>query len=274
MGKFDGLLFVTDLDGTLVKDDKTISKKNIEAIEYFKKEGGIFTFLTGRLPHGARRVYEWIKPNAPCGCINGGGIYDYESEKFLWSVELPKSVLELVEYVDVNLPSVGIEVNLHDKIYFCKKNASTETHRTNENYPDLTCHYRDVKEPIGKILFADREEKNIEKLMKMLDEHPSSAEFDYIRSHEEYYEILPKGVSKGGLVVKLAELLNIAIKNTIAAGDNNNDISMFESAGIGIAVANASEAAKQAADYVTVSNEEDAIARIIEDIESGKYTIA
>ncbi len=274
MGKFDGLLFVTDLDGTLVKDDKTISKKNIEAIEYFKKEGGIFTFLTGRLPHGAIRVYEWIKPNAPCGCINGGGIYDYKTNKFLWSVELPKSALELVEYVDVNLPSVGIEVNLHDKIYFCKKNASTERHRNNEGYPDLSCHYRDVKEPIAKILFAEEKEETITRLMEMLRKHPSSGEFDFIRSHEEYYEILPKGVSKGRLVEKLAELLNIDIKNTIAAGDNNNDISMFESAGIGIAVLNASEAAKQAADYVTVSNEEDAIARIIEDIERGKYPIA
>lgn len=270
MGKFDGLLFVTDLDGTLVKDDKTISKKNIEAIEYFKREGGTFTFLTGRLPGGAQRVYEWIKPNAPCGCINGGGIYDYEAREFLWSVELDRAALELVEYVDANIPSMGIEVNLHEKIYFCKKNASTENHRKNENYPDLSCHYRDVEEPIAKILFADEDEENILKLMKMLAEHPVSAQFDFIRSHKEYYEILPKGVSKGKLVTKLAEILGIDIKKTIAAGDNDNDITMLKAAGIGVAVANASDAAKAAADYVTVSNEEDAIAKIIEDIESGE----
>ena len=51
MGKFDGILICTDLDGTLYKNDKTISEKNKAAIEYFKREGGSFTFVTGRLPY-------------------------------------------------------------------------------------------------------------------------------------------------------------------------------------------------------------------------------
>lgn len=273
MNKFEGLLFVTDLDGTLIGSDGNISKENLDAIEYFKSEGGIFTFLTGRLPFGARRVYDIVKPNAPCGCINGGGIYDYEKEVFLWSAELPKSALDLVEYVDVNLPAMGIEVNLHEKIYFCKKNASTENHRLTENFPDLSCHYRDVKERIAKILFADENEENILKLIEMLENHPKSGDYDFIRSHKEYYEILPKGVSKGDLVVRMAKILGIDAKKTIAAGDNDNDISMLESAHVGVAVANASESAKKAADYITVSNEESAIAKIIDDIENGKIDI-
>ncbi len=270
MKKFEGLLFVTDLDGTLIGNDGTISKENLDAIEYFKAEGGIFSFITGRLPFGARRIYDIVKPNAPCGCINGGGIYDYEKKEFLWSAELPKSALDLAEYVDINLPPMGIEVNLHEKIYFCKKNASTENHRLTENFPDLSCHYRDVKEPIAKILFADDNEENIITLMKMLEHHPRAWEFDFIRSHREYYEILPKGISKGKLVIRLAEILGIDAKKTIAAGDNDNDISMLECAHVGIAVSNASDGAKKAADYVTVSNEESAIAKIINDIETGK----
>ncbi len=273
MKKFEGLLFVTDLDGTLLRDDRTISEENLSAVEYFKSEGGIFTFLTGRLPSGARSIYDIVKPNAPCGCINGGGIYDYEAERFLWSAELPKTALDLVEYIDVNLPPMGIEVNLHEKIYFCKKNASTEGHRLAENFPDLTCHYRDVKEPIAKILFADKNEENILTLAEMLTKHQLSENFDFIRSHKEYYEILPKGVSKGDLVLRLAGLLKIDASKTIAAGDNDNDTSMIKSARVGIAVANASESAKKAADYVTVSNEDNAIAKIIEDIENGKYEI-
>lgn len=76
MGKFDGTLFCTDLDGTLLNSKKDISRENREAIEYFKSEGGLFTFVTGRMPYTSMEMYEMVRPNAPFGCINGGGIYD------------------------------------------------------------------------------------------------------------------------------------------------------------------------------------------------------
>ena len=78
MKSFEGILICTDLDGTILRDDKTVSEENREAIEYFKSEGGYFTFITGRMPYFAKDIYEMIKPNAPIGCINGGGIYDFE----------------------------------------------------------------------------------------------------------------------------------------------------------------------------------------------------
>ena len=83
MGKFDGYLLGTDLDGTLLRKDKTISDENKAAIEYFKSEGGIFTFFTGRLPIGARPVLEQITPNGYVGCANGAGIFDAKTEKLL-----------------------------------------------------------------------------------------------------------------------------------------------------------------------------------------------
>ena len=60
MGKFDGILICTDLDGTLLRKDKSVSKENIEAIEYFKKEGGLFTFVTGRMPYTSKIIYEKV----------------------------------------------------------------------------------------------------------------------------------------------------------------------------------------------------------------------
>ena len=82
--KFEGMLFCTDLDGTLYNDEKTVSKQNLDAIEYFKSEGGLSTFITGRAPASAKEIYNAIKPNAPFGCFNGAGIYDGRADKYLW----------------------------------------------------------------------------------------------------------------------------------------------------------------------------------------------
>ena len=69
MGKFDGYLICTDLDGTLLRKDKSVSKENLEAIEYFKNEGGKFTFITGRMPFYAGDISNLIKPNTPIVCM-------------------------------------------------------------------------------------------------------------------------------------------------------------------------------------------------------------
>ena len=267
MGKFDGVLFVTDLDGTLLRDDKSVSEENLRAIEHFKAEGGLFAFVTGRVPQGALPVYEQVAPNAPCGCSNGGCIYDFRTREVLWSRELSSVVLRIVEDVDRLFPTVGIELCLFDRIYFCKKNASTERHRRNECFPDLSCDYREVREPLGKILFAEESEDTLLQLSDFLTAHPMAGEFSFIRSDKEYYEILPKGAGKGDLIPRMAALLGIKPERVIAVGDNDNDVSMLQAAGVGIAVSNACEAARAAADHITVSNEEHAIARIVADLE-------
>ena len=270
MGKFDGILICTDLDGTLLRNDKTISRENSEAIEYFKREGGYFTFVTGRMYFTARSLYEMVKPNAPIGCINGGGIYDYEREKYLWSITLPESAKELVGAVYDALPSVGIQMNALDTIYFCRDNEAMHHFRKRTGATFLRGDYRTVDVPVGKVVFCDEDENNILKIAEVLNNHPRTAEFDYIRSEKTLYEILPKGSSKGNLLPRLAEILGVDMAKTIAVGDYNNDVSMIEAAGVGIAVANAVEAAKAAADIVTVSNEEHAIAKIIKMIDRGE----
>ena len=65
MGRFDGVLFCTDLDGTVLTSEKTVSKENHDAIEYFKSEGGYFTFITGRMPCTSAKICEMLNPNAP-----------------------------------------------------------------------------------------------------------------------------------------------------------------------------------------------------------------
>lgn len=273
MRKFDGILICTDLDGTLLKNDKTISKENIEAIEYFKREGGYFTFVTGRMPNFVDDIVQLVKPNAPIGCVNGGGLYDYRSKKYLWKSVMPDSILEMIKCIDEKFSDVGIQVCTFEKSYFSKDNISMQRFRKVTHAKNYVCHYTAIKEPIAKIIFGSENCEEIRMIEKELKSQPSANEFDFIRSEKTLYEILPKGIGKGTSIKNLCHHLNIDIKETIAIGDYNNDISMFKVAGIGIAVSNACDEALAEADYITVSNEEHAIAKVIFDLESGKYNI-
>ena len=271
MGKFDGILFCTDLDGTLVNSKGEISEENIRAIEYFKSEGGMFTFVTGRMPFYARRFYDIIKPNAPIGCVNGGGLYDYAAEKYIWTSVMPEGVTTLIKLIDDKFDNVGIQVNTFYKTYFCKENDVMENFRKGTGLENLVCRYDKVSEPIAKIIFGSNDNEEILEIERTLKAHPLADNFDFIRSERKLYEILPKGVCKGVSITKLSEKLGIDINKTIAIGDYNNDISMFRAAKVGIAVANACPDALAAADYVTVSNDEHAIARVIYDLSEGKF---
>ena len=273
MGKFDGILICTDLDGTLYKNDKIISSENRAAIDYFKSEGGYFTFITGRMPYYSKDAYDSVIPNVPYGCINGGGVYDGAQNKYVWTCEIPRYVLELVECVDERFKNVGIQTCCFDKTYFAESNRFTERFRKRTNLPNFVKHYRDVTEPIAKMIFCVENEEDIFGIEQTLRDHPMAEDFTFIRSEKTLFEILPKGVTKGLALRKLTDYLNIPMEKTIAIGDYDNDVGMLTEAGIGIAVSNASIAARDAADYITVSNEEHAIAKVIFDLEKGKFGI-
>lgn len=273
MGKFDGLLICTDLDGTLLRADKTISAENIAAIEYFKAEGGYFTFITGRMPYFVGDMPEQAGINAPFGCVNGGGLYDPVAKAYVWTMPIRQDVLELVEYVDENMTDIGIQLNCFDKLYFARENETMWWFRKLTGVPNVTCDYHGFSEPMAKIVFGDIREEQLMQVKSLLEAHPRYDDFDYIRSEKSLYEILPKGSSKAAVLPMLCQHLGVDMAHTIAFGDYDNDISMLKAAGLGIAVANATEGAKAAADIITVSNEEHAIAKVIADIENGVIKI-
>ena len=270
--KFEGMLFCTDLDGTLFDSNKAVSKENLDAIEYFKSEGGLFTFVTGREPSTTGEIYSLVKPNAPFGCLNGAGIYDMPNNRYTFSMKLPQDFIELVRCVDKEMPDMGIQLNTEKHIYFNKDNAAMVFFRKITGVPNLYCHYNDVKEAVLKVVFAHMEPAQIEALERLLKSHPLAENFDFIRSELRLFEILPKGASKGFLLEKLAEQLGIERHKTVAVGDYNNDVSMIKAAGIGFAVDNAVPEAKAVADYITVSNNDSAIAVIIEGLDKGIFS--
>ena len=271
MGKFEGMLFCTDLDGTLFSDRRVASERNLEAIEYFKSEGGYFTFITGRVPITAGAICRLIKPNAPYGCFNGGAIYDPFEEKYLWSRVMPDCMPELVRTVDEQLPEVGIQLNTERRIYICKDSPAMAGFRAIPGVSLFSCPYEEISEPVLKVVLAHRENEVILALQKLLQSHPRANEVDFIRSEHHLYEILPKGVSKGQALLKMADLLGVSHERTVVVGDYNNDISMVQAAGVGFAVANAVPELKAVADHVTVSNNEDAVAVIIDQLDRGMY---
>ena len=263
MGKFDGYLLVTDLDGTLLRDDKSVSEENLRAIQEFQREGGLFSFVTGRIPRGARVVVDTVGPNAPCGHGNGGCIYDHRERRLLWGRTLPPEAKDIAAHVLSQFPSLGIILCTTDDSYFHARNEATAKYCRDEGYAHVERDMATVTEPILKMMFVHADEGVLRSVMAFLEAYPPARDYSFIRSDEMYYEMLPRGACKGDLIPILAELTGVPVERIVAVGDNDNDASMLRAAGRGLAVANASEAAKAAADEITVSNREHALAAII-----------
>lgn len=268
--KFDGILFCSDLDDTLLTTgDKILTAENRKAIEYFISEGGCFTFATGRTPVGARSVLDIITLNVPMICFNGGTIYDFNKDEILWGKYLDRSALKVIEYVEENFPDIGVEVCTDNNLYFCKENRIAEMHRLHENLPHTSLDYHNIFAAWKKIIFLSEEDRMAD-LKKGIAQSPYAQQFHFVQSSPNYYELLPKGISKGAALLELAGILGMDKKKTIGIGDNHNDLELIKMAGIGIAVANAVPEAREAADFVTVDNDSNAIAAVISSLELGR----
>lgn len=272
MGKFDGILICADLDDTLLTDDKKVSEENKKSIEYFKREGGLFTFATGRVPMGMKPILAQIEPNAPVLCYNGAGIYDIKRQKLLWSLYLGDEMKDLCDFVNKGFASAGIEICTDEKVYFIKENNITRHHQEMENFPDNNASLEDVTEPVKKILFMVESEE-IEELKDFIQKSPYADKFTFMQSSPWYYEALPLNADKGTALCELGKILNIPREHIVAMGDNENDIPLVKKAGVGIAVLNAVDGVKDAADYITVDNNSDAVAAVIRGINDEKIVL-
>ena len=268
MGKFDGILLCSDMDDTLLTTDKKISEENKSAIEYFMSEGGYFAFATGRVPMGARLGLAYIVPNTPIVCYNGAGIYDFRSERLLWLRSLDKGASAVAELVEKNMPQAAIEVCTDDKVYCCRTNWIIRRQFEIEQFEDTYSDFRDIPEEWVKAIFMVESEE-IPELRELIGKSEFADRYNFIQSSPHYYEMLPKGASKGDAMLELAKLLGISPEHTIGVGDNENDLTMVSMAGIGVAVANAIPEVRSAADYITVDNDHSAIKAVIEGVEKG-----
>ncbi len=269
--KFDGILLVSDMDGTLLNEEKIISKENLDAIRYFRENGGKFTVASGRIYQSLESYFDEIEPDIPVISHNGGIIKNPLTNRVLYAKLLSGNYKEIAKEIHKNYPWLGIEAFTPDEILFFTDNPYVRKHINDEKiFPDnqIKWHSLDEETPEWcKILMAAETEET-----DMLENNipPLYPEYSFVRSEEHYFELLPHGVHKGSALTELLQILNISPEKCYAVGDNMNDKEMLETAGVGIAVNNANQGLKEVADVVLpVTCEQHAIKSVIEMLDKG-----
>ena len=261
---FSGYTLISDLDGTLLDDEKNISKKNLEAIEYFKEKGGKFTVATGRASNRVGMYKEILKPDIPGIFSNGSSIAGFDDGKIYWQGYIDNSVIEIVKDLDISFPEFGLEIFANNSNYFIHINKYIEWQMKTEGFYDNRCCIEEVKMPWQKILIAT--DKNIIDILNdRYSEYKDRVEFT--RSDEYYYEIIGKDLNKGTALYKLKEFADIDLDKMICIGDNLNDVQLIKNASLGVAVANACDAVKNNADIIVTDNNNSAIYDLIDKLD-------
>lgn len=259
MGKFDGYLMLSDIDGTLTDSHGRISEENAQAIKYFQSEGGLFTVASGRFPDFIDGFSSAVEPNTYIIGINGTVIYDQWNKKDLVTRTFDGAFMEMMRDAIDNNPEIhNVYVShRHDNIYF-PKDKFGEIEKTLASY-DYEWY---------RVLF-EQHSSLTDKVVAWLNEKYGDA-YSINCSWSCGIEIHAKNSGKGCMLDELAKIVypRGEKRKTIAVGDYGNDVTMLEAADYGYAVANAAENAKKAANRHTVSNNESPIARIIEELEA------
>lgn len=257
--KYKGYMIITDLDGTLLSDEKTVAEEDSEAIIEFTRGGGTFAIATGRSFDAGMRYINLLGVTAPCILFNGGMIYDSASHKILAEEHLhPDAKQILIDMLDA-FPKAAAEVLVGKKIYIVRSNEYELEHMRLLGVDYEECSIDEVPDGWIKILFATNSEMIVD--MQNFTAERGYDTVDFVPSSDHYYEMLPKNVSKGSALKKIREIVgNIKI---IAAGDYNNDIEMLSEADISVAVGNAQPEVKNSSDIVLESTNNDGIVKEI-----------
>lgn len=263
------LLFV-DLDGTLLNDAKQITTGNQQALEQLLARGHSVIIATGRPLRSAIKQAHTLGLDQP-GCFliayNGALIYDCTTKQPIFSETLShENVMRIFDYA--NTQGVHIQTYDDDDVLVepcCDDDAVRRYCALIEmNYRVISDIHIDLEKPPVKCLAIDfKEQTKLLQIQHWIQEQMSS-EIDCFFSCPYYLEIVPRGINKGKAVHMLSHLMQVPIAHTVAVGDAANDIPMIEAAGVGVAMANASNAVKEASDDITKNdNNHDGIAQVI-----------
>ena len=262
MGKFDGLLLVSDFDDTLYTAHRRLPPRNAAALDYWTREGGLFTVATGRA-HRTFAPYVRLAPiNAPVVLSNGSAIYDFQRDEMLVQTLLDPRAPEDFSALMETIPSLGLEAYHGEDIYVFRPNAVTDAHmaKVGTDYEERSIP--DMPRPWTKAI-VQQEYGELLRARAWLEEHCPDR-YEAVFSNRFYLEITRRGCNKGGMVRQLLELLHIPQENLYCVGDNQNDIPMLALSAIPFAPANCAQEVRDWGAELLCHCEEGAVGELIE----------
>ena len=224
---YSGLALLTDLDGTLLMPDKTVSEADAAAIAEFREKGGLFSIATGRGLQATREFLTLLRPDFASVMYNGALLWDPAADKPLahGTAYLPKGIRALLEELAAAFPQVGAEVLHPDGVFVFQDGEYERRHLAITHIP-FVMKTLDEVDPAEcfKALFAGAPEEITDMLEYVKQERFAAVNFT--RSHPSFLEMLPPDTNKGTALQKLRSALPAG---TVigATGDFDNDIAML-----------------------------------------------
>ena len=254
MGKFNGVLLVSDICDTLIDTSsgafvggnsgelKPVLEQDRRALEYFTAEGGRFTVATGRglkyiLPYG-----DSIPTNAPVMLGDGAAIYDIRSGEYLELAVLDERVRELGQTVLDRFPTTSVTTR-HLDGEFCAVRPDPETRMLMKIDHEIleVSSLLEVPIPMQTLRFKDQH-KTLKEIHDFLQAQDTEGAYKLVFISENHLQMTARGAGKGNMVRRLAELLGISMEHVYCAGNGEDDISMLTVAKQGFIPYNCSQA--------------------------------
>jgi Cof subfamily protein (haloacid dehalogenase superfamily) len=254
---------VSDVDGTLVRSDKSISPKAAEAVGALRRSGVQFAIVSSRPPRGLKPVISRLNIVMPVAGFNGGVIASPDLSAItshLMAVEVARLAVDAIEASGANAWVFSGED------WFVRDRNGPRValeERTVGFGPTVVADFAAVIGTAAKIVAVSDDFALLTKLQGEVREQ-LSGRANMVRSQTYYLDFTHPLANKGQALIELTKLMAVPATGTAAFGDGDNDVDMFAQAGLSIAMGNAGAGVKEAADFITGSNDDDGVAAAIE----------
>jgi hydroxymethylpyrimidine pyrophosphatase-like HAD family hydrolase len=257
-------LIATDLDGTLLQPDGSISERTRRALAGLADAGIDIVFVTARPPRWVDHLADVVAAHATVICANGAFVYDVARRTVIQARGMPPSMAKVIA-ADLRreLPGVGFAAELADGIRL--EPAYPWSHPEDSLADDAYCSIDAIDQPVGKLLARSLEVPEPEFVPRVARIVGSRAELSY-SGYGGLAEIGPLGVTKASSLVDWCAARCLSSSDVWAFGDMPNDLPMLTWAGFSFAVANGHPDVVAAAKQVCPSNTEDGVARVMESL--------
>ena len=258
------VVLLSDMDGTLLSSQKKITNEDLNAVSKFIALGGKFTVATGRTIQSFKPYTSMLDLRFPIIMYNGAAIYDFNTDEVLYTHPLPDETKSITREILEAVPQAGGEVLKTDGTYIFRRNDYEDLHT---KLCRITPEYSDLEDIADggwlKVLFAAAPEDI--PMLEVFAKQNDYGSVDFVKSSEIFYEMLPKGVSKGSALFHYRNLSGMEDCTFVAVGDFDNDIEMLREADLGAAPANAQDSVKKSAGIVLKNScDTGAVAELIE----------